>query len=80
MKKIAMLAVLLTALAGGSALAQGLPPGFGNWQSGWPGYANARPSPEMATAKARSDNRQTAARNSRGVPVAGNAQGTHPRS
>jgi len=72
MKKIAMLAVLLTALAGGSALAQGLPPGLGNWQSGWPGYANARPSPEMATAKARSDNRQTAARNSRGVPVAAN--------
>ncbi|MBV8702999.1 MAG: hypothetical protein JO118_04745 [Acetobacteraceae bacterium] len=72
MKKIAMLAVLLTALAGGSALAQGLPPGFGNWQSGWPGYANARPSPEMAAARARPDNRQTAARNSRGVPVATN--------
>jgi hypothetical protein len=78
MKKIATLAALLTALASGSALAQGMPAGFGNWQSGWPGYANARPSQEMA-AKTRPDNREAAARNSGGVPVAGNAQGARRR-
>ncbi|MBV8616608.1 MAG: hypothetical protein JOY66_22945 [Acetobacteraceae bacterium] len=75
MKKITMLAALLAALASGSALAQGLPPGFGNWQSGWPGYANARPGPEAAAPKTRSDNRGAVARKSDGVPIAGNFHG-----
>ena len=79
MKKIATLAALLTALASGSAFAQGMPPGFGNWQSAWPGFAKTGPGQEMAAPKARPDNRGTAARNSGGVPVAGNVQGTRRR-
>ncbi|MBV8704930.1 MAG: hypothetical protein JO118_14615, partial [Acetobacteraceae bacterium] len=42
MKRIMTTAILLAALGSGVARAQGLPPGYGAWQSGWRGDAEAQ--------------------------------------
>ena len=73
MRTIMSTAILLAAFGGG-ALAQGLPPGYGAWQSGWRGageaqQAQARRAPH--TAKTRPEGRVAVARNSGSVSLAG---------
>lgn len=66
-------AILLAALGSGIAMAQGLPPGYGAWQSGWRGGAEAQQAQALhapQAAKARPDGRATLARNSFFFPLA----------
>ena len=77
MKRIMTTAVLLAALGGG-AMAQGLPPGYGAWQSGWRGdteaqQAQARRAPQ--TAKTSPEGGAAVARNRGPMSLAGDAQG-----
>ena len=77
MKRIMTTAVLLAAL-GGDAMAQGLPPGYGAWQSGWRGNAEAQQAQAgraPQTAKTRPDGRAALARNRGPMSLAGDAQG-----
>jgi hypothetical protein len=78
MRTIMTAAALLAAVGGAAAMAQGLPPGYGAWQSGWHGAAEARQAQAVRApqaAKTRPQGRATVARNSDSVPLAGNAQG-----
>jgi hypothetical protein len=78
MRTIMTTAVLLTAIGGGAATAQGLPPGYGAWQSGWRGAAEAQQAQAVRapqTAKTRPEGRAAVARNSGPMFLAGNAQG-----
>ncbi len=71
-------AALLTAIGSGAALAQGNPPGYGPWQSGWPAYVKslqANPMTADTAVAARPNSRPALARNGVSVPVAGNTQG-----
>ena len=82
-KRIAAIAALITEIGGGAALAQGAPPGFSPWQSGWPGYveshqAHAR-NAHGATA-AHPGGRAAVAKNSQPAPLAGNTQDSRRRS
>jgi hypothetical protein len=82
MKTIMTTAVLLAALGGGSAMAQGLPPGYGAWQSGWRGNAEAQQAQALhapQAAKTRPDGRAALARNSFFFPLALNAKGEASR-
>ena len=77
MKRIMITAVLLVAFGGGGALAQGLPPGYGAWQSGWRGnaeaqQAQARRAPQMA--KKSPEGGAAVARNRGPMSLAGDAQ------
>ncbi|HJS83879.1 MAG TPA: hypothetical protein VJ779_00270 [Acetobacteraceae bacterium] len=77
MKTIMTTAALLTVLGGGVALAQGAPPGYGNWQSGWRGAAEAQQAQAMAAPRAnttRPNDRAALARNSGSASLAGEAQ------
>ena len=77
--KIAAAAALLTATGGGAALAQGSPPGFGPWQSGWPDYLvshQPRATDARGPAAAQPGGRATVAKNGEPAPVAGNAPAT----
>jgi hypothetical protein len=77
MKRIVTTAILLAALGGG-AMAQGLPPGYGAWQSGWRGNAEAQQAQALhapQAAKTRPDGRATLARNSFFFPLALAAKG-----
>ena len=76
MKRIMTTAVLLAALGGG-AMAQGLPPGYGAWQSGWRGdteaqQAQARRVPQ--TAQRSPEGGVAVARNRGPMSLAGDAQ------
>jgi hypothetical protein len=73
MKKIVTAAALLTLIGSGAALAQGAPPSFVPWQSGWHGAVAASQAPGTATAE-RPDSRTVLARSGGSVPVAGNLQ------
>jgi hypothetical protein len=78
MKTIMTTAALLAAIGSAAATAQGLPPGYGAWQSGWHGSAEAQQAQAMRApqaAKTRSDNRATLAQNSFFFPLALNAKG-----
>ena len=78
MRTIMTTAVLLTAIGGGAATAQGLPPGYGAWQSGWRGNAEAQQAQALhapQAAKTRPDGRATLARNSFSFPLALAAKG-----
>jgi len=77
MKRIMTTAVLLAALGGGGAMAQGLPPGYGAWQSGWRGdaeaqQAQARRAPQAV--KTSTEGGTAVARNSGSMSLAGDAQ------
>jgi len=52
MKKIAIAAVLLTAIGSGAALAQGAPPGSPSWNNSWPGAAESHQARVMNGTKA----------------------------
>jgi hypothetical protein len=83
MRKITTFAALLTAFGGGAALAQGAPPGFVPWHSGWLGSAESRPGQAMSApmpGTTRSDSRDMTARNNGSVPVAGKAPSTYRKS
>jgi SnoaL-like polyketide cyclase len=74
MKTIVITAILLAALGSGVAMAQGLPPGYGAWQSGWRGGAEAPQAQAMRApqrAKTRPEGRVAVARNSGSVSLAG---------
>ncbi len=83
MMKIAItVAALLTAVGSGAALAQGAPPGFAPWQSGWSSYIEPHQAPVRSARGAstmRSDRSAAAARQNGSVPVAGNGQSIHRR-
>jgi hypothetical protein len=77
MGKIATIAAALAVLGSGAALAQGAPPGFAPWQSGWPGFVQAHPSQETSDREGsvtRSEDRSLIARRSGSVPVRATAQ------
>jgi hypothetical protein len=76
MRKIMTAAALLTVIGGGAALAQGAPPGFGPWQSGWRGAAEAQQAQAMRAppaAKTRPEGRAAVARSSGSMSLAGDA-------
>ncbi len=74
MKKIATAVALLTALGSGAALAQGAPPGYAPWHSGWPSYIETHQAPAMSAHRATTTRADQLAA-ARSVPVAGNPQG-----
>ncbi len=83
MKKIATATALLTAIGSGTVLAQGVPPGFAPWHSGWPSTTESRQAPAMNARRAttpRPESRTATTRNGGPIPVAGNAQNTYRRS
>jgi hypothetical protein len=61
MKTIAT-AALLTAIGSGAALAQGAPPGFAPWQSGWHGAIAVPQAQILGTVMTRPDTRTTLTR------------------
>jgi hypothetical protein len=82
-KRIAAAAALLTAIGGGAALAQGTPPGFGPWQSGWPSYVESHQAHAANAGKATTAHpggRAAMARNGEPAPFAGNAQDSQRRN
>lgn len=74
MRKIMTAAALLTAIGSGAALAQGAPPSFVPWQSGWHTAAALSQAPALGTMTARPGSRAVLARIGGSVPVAGNPQ------
>ena len=77
MRTIMTTAILLAALGSGVARAQGLPPGYGAWQSGWRGdveaqQAQARRAPQGV--KMSPEGGAAVARNSGSMSLAGDAQ------
>ena len=80
MKRIATIAAMLTALGGGTALAQGMPCGMGAWQSSWTGSTQPREANASRGTTPRLETRGMATRNSGSAPIAGNVQGTQRRS
>ena len=76
MKRIMTTAILLAALGSGVAMAQGLPPGSGAWQSGWRGNAEAQQAQATRApqaAKTRPDGRAALVRSSDPMSLAGDA-------
>jgi hypothetical protein len=77
MKKIATIVALFTAVGSGAALAQGAPPGFAPWHSGWPGYVESHQAPGTSAALATTRRQAPAtpvARNGSSAPVVGYAE------
>ena len=73
LKSVAAAAALLTAIGSGAALAQGLPPGFGSWQSTWPSHIESRQAQAQGTTVAHPERRVSLAGNGRPMPAAGMA-------
>ncbi len=79
MKQIAI-AAAFTVIGGAAALAQGAPPGFVPWHSGWPSFIEAQQMRGTSVGRASMPPpgaRATATRNGRSVFAASNAQSHH---
>jgi hypothetical protein len=71
---------MLATLGSGAALAQGVPPGFAAWQSGWPRFIESQRGQSVSPSEAsttRDKARTMASRRNGPAPVASNTQGTH---
>ncbi|MBV9775846.1 MAG: hypothetical protein JO143_02235 [Acetobacteraceae bacterium] len=80
MKRIMTTAFLLAALGGGTAMAQGLPPGYGAWQSGWRGGAQAQQAQAMRArpaARTRFESRAAVPQSSGPISLAGDAHAAY---
>ena len=80
MRKITTAAAVLTALGSGAALAQGLPPDFATWQSGWPSFIESQRGQSVSRGEAsttRDETRAMAARGNGPALVTSNTQGAH---
>jgi len=77
MKRIMTTAILLAALGGGAAMAQGLPTGYGAWQSGWHGGAQAQAMRARPAARTRFESRAAAPQSSGPISLAGDAHAAY---
>jgi hypothetical protein len=79
MKRVMTAAALLTLLGSGAAMAQGLPPGYGGWHSGWAAYVQsqqAQLNARNATHQGHAGTRNEQARNDAPGPLSANPAGT----
>jgi DNA-binding beta-propeller fold protein YncE len=77
MKRLMTTAAVLTLLGSGAALAQGLPPGYGAWHSGWSAYVQSQQA-QLNARNAATHQGQAVTRNEQArsnAPLAANPEG-----